>query len=73
MLSFGQVKWCNPDLEFGLNVWNQPLQPLPQGAVAVGGTGAYADWVKPITLPAPVGPDHVKEMSDLHKSRSCVT
>ena len=66
---YGQVKWCNPDLEFGLNVWNRNhFNPFRKAQWPWAEQTRYADWVKPITYQHQSGQIYVKEMSDLHKS-----
>ncbi len=66
---YGQVKWCNPDLEFGLNVWNRNhFNPFRKAQWPWAEQTRYADWVKPITYQHQSGQVYVKEMSDLHKS-----
>src|SRR5690606_30643680 len=66
---YGQVKWCNPDLEFGLNVWNRNhFNPFRKAQWPWAEQTLYADWVKPITYQHQSGQIYVKEMGDLHKS-----
>lgn len=66
---YGQVKWCNADLEFGLNVWNRNhFNPLRKAQWPWLEQTRYADWVKPITYQHQSGQVYVKEMSDFHRS-----
>lgn len=66
---YGQVKWCKPDLEFGLNVWNRNhFNPLRKAQWPWAEQARYADWVKPITYQHQAGQVYLKEMGDLHKS-----
>ena len=66
---FGLVKWCNADLEFGLNVWNRNhFNPIRKAQWPWDEQTRYADWVKPITYQHQSGQVYVKEMSDFHKS-----
>ena len=66
---YGIVKWCNPRLEFGLNVWNRNhLNPLRKAQWPWEEMTCWSDWVKPITYQHQSGGNYVKEMSDWHKS-----
>ena len=66
---YGIVKWCNPDLEFGLNVWNRNhFNPLRKAQWPWAEQTRYADWVKPITYQHQSGQVYINEMGDLHKS-----
>lgn len=66
---YGQVKWCSPDLEFGLNVWNRNhFNPFRKAQWAWEEQAGYADWVKPITYQHQSGQVYVKEMDDFHRS-----
>ncbi len=66
---YGIVKWCNPDLEFGLNVWNRNhFNPFRKAQWPWQAQTPYADWVKPITYAHQSGQIYHKEMSDFHKS-----
>ena len=66
---YGIVKWCNPDLEFGLNVWNRNhFNPFRKAQWPWEEQTRYADWVKPITYQHQSGQVYLKEMADLHKS-----
>jgi len=61
---FGITKWCNPALEFGLNVWNRNhFNPIRKAEFPWAETVEYADWVKPITYQHQAGQIYVKEMS----------
>ena len=45
----GIVKWCDPALEFGLNVWNRNhFNSLRRAQWPWAEQAEYADWVKPI-------------------------
>ncbi|MEM9903220.1 MAG: hypothetical protein AAF865_17905 [Pseudomonadota bacterium] len=47
---YGLVKWCKPELSFGLNVWNRNHFNLFRRAQwPWAEQTTYADWVKPIT------------------------
>ena len=47
---YGLVKWCNPDLKFGLNVWNRNhFNPLRKAQWPWAEMAEWSDWVKPIT------------------------
>ena len=66
---YGITKWCNPQLEFGLNVWNRNhFSPLRKAQWAWAEVKDYADWVKPITYQHQAGQIYVNEMSALHRS-----
>lgn len=66
---YGIVKWCNPDVEFGLNVWNRNhFNPIRKAQWPWLAQTEYADWVKPITYAHQSGQIYHKEMSDFHKS-----
>ena len=66
---YGIVKWCNPDLEFGLNVWNRNhFNPFRKAQWPWAEQTLYADWVKPITYQHQSGQVYLKEMTELHKS-----
>ena len=66
---YGMVKWCNADLQFGLNVWNRNHFNLFRKAQWPWAEQTlYADWVKPITYQHQSGQVYTKELSDLHKS-----
>jgi hypothetical protein len=66
---YGIVKWCNADLDFGLNVWNRNhFNPFRKAQWPWEEQTLYADWVKPITYQHQSGQIYVKEMSDFHKS-----
>ena len=46
---FGIVKFCNPAIEFGLNVWNRNhFNPWRKAQWPWGEQAQWADWVKPI-------------------------
>jgi hypothetical protein len=66
---YGIVKWCRPDLEFGLNVWNRNhFNFIRKAEWPWAETVDYADWVKPITYQHQSGQIYVKEMTDFHKN-----
>jgi hypothetical protein len=47
---YGIVKWCNPALSFGLNVWNRNhFNPFRKAQYPWLEQTSYCDWVKPIT------------------------
>ena len=60
---YGIVKWCNPALSFGLNVWNRNhFNPIRKAQWSWAEQTAYADWVKPITYQHQAGEVFAKEM-----------
>jgi hypothetical protein len=66
---YGITKWCNPNLEFGLNVWNRNhFNPIRKAEWPWAEMVDYADWVKPITYQHQSGQIYMKEMTDFHKS-----
>ena len=66
---YGIVKWSNPNLEFGLNVWNRNhFNPFRKAQWPWEEQTLYADWVKPITYQHQSGQIYVKEMTEFHKS-----
>lgn len=66
---YGITKWCNPDLEFGLNVWNRNhFNPFRKAQWPWKDQTRYADWVKPITYQHQSGQIYVKELGQWHKS-----
>jgi hypothetical protein len=66
---YGIVKWCNPDLKFGLNVWNRNhFNPFRKAQWPWEEQTLYADWVKPITYQHQAGLIYAKEMADFHKT-----
>ena len=66
---YGIVKWCNPDIQFGLNVWNRNhFNPFRKAQWPWEEQTLYADWVKPITYQHQSGLIYHKEMSEFHKS-----
>jgi hypothetical protein len=66
---YGIVKWCNPDLSFGLNVWNRNhFNPFRKAQWSWEEQTRYADWVKPITYQHQSGLVYFREMSALHQS-----
>ena len=70
---YGIVKWCNPALSFGLNVWNRNhFNPIRKAQWSWAEQTDYCDWVKPITYQHQAGEVYHKEMSDC-TARSCAT
>ena len=66
---YGIVKWCNSDLEFGLNVWNRNhFNPLRKAQWPWAEMATWSDWVKPITYQHQSGGIYTNEMNMLHKS-----
>ncbi|MCU0493129.1 MAG: hypothetical protein MUD01_16210 [Chloroflexaceae bacterium] len=66
---YGIVKWCNPALSFGLNVWNRNhFNPFRKAQWPWAEQTRYCDWVKPITYQHQAGLIYVKEMTDFHKT-----
>jgi hypothetical protein len=66
---YGITKWCDPELEFGLNVWNRNhFNPIRKAQWPWAEVVDYADWVKPITYQHQSGQIYVNEMTDFHKS-----
>ena len=66
---YGITKFCDPDLEFGLNVWNRNhFNPVRKAQWPWAETTDYADWVKPITYQHQSGGIYRKEMTALHES-----
>ncbi|MCY4400692.1 MAG: hypothetical protein OXE96_15340 [Gemmatimonadetes bacterium] len=63
----GVTKRCDPELQFGLNVWNRNhFNPLRKAQWPWAETKDYADWVKPITYQHQAGGTYTKEMTQLH-------
>lgn len=66
---YGIVKWCNPALKFGLNVWNRNhLNPLRKAQWPWDEMTRWCDWVKPITYQHQAGGVYVNEMTQWHRS-----
>ena len=66
---YGIVKWCNPGLQFGLNVWNRNhLNPLRKAQWPWAEMTGWCDWVKPITYQHQAGGIYVNEMTQWHRS-----
>ncbi len=66
---YGIVKWCDPSLEFGLNVWNRNhFNPFRKAQWPWAEQTAYSDWVKPITYQHQSGEVYKNEMSDLYST-----
>jgi hypothetical protein len=60
---YGIVKWCNPKLSFGLNVWNRNhFNPIRKAQWGWEEQTGWADWVKPITYQHQSGEVFAKEM-----------
>ena len=71
---YGIVKWCNPKLSFGLNVWNRNhFNPIRKAQWAWEEQTDYADWVKPITYQHQAGEVFAKEMGFFAQHASCAT
>ena len=66
---YGITKWCNPDLEFGLNVWNRNhFNPIRKAEYPWAEVVDHADWVKPITYQHQSGQIYVKEMTAFYET-----
>ncbi len=66
---YGLVKWCNPNLSFGLNVWNRNhFNPIRKAQWPWAEQTLYADWVKPITYQHQSGLVYALEQNDFHKT-----
>jgi hypothetical protein len=66
---YGIVKWCNPEMMFGLNVWNRNhFNIFRKAQWPWEEQTRYADWVKPITYQHQAGMIYVREMREFHKS-----
>ena len=66
---YGIVKWCNPALRFGLNVWNRNhLNPLRKAQWPWEEMTQWCDWVKPIAYQHQAGGIYHTEMTQWHKS-----
>ena len=66
---YGMVKWCKPNLPFGLNVWNRNhFNLLRRAQWPWAEQTMYADWVKPITYQHQSGEIWAKEFGFLHKT-----
>jgi hypothetical protein len=66
---YGMVKWCNPNLKFGLNVWNRNhFNFIRKAQWPWLEQTTYADWVKPITYQHQSGEIYLKEQTDFHKT-----
>ena len=60
---YGIVKWCNPKLSFGLNVWNRNhFNPIRKAQWSWEEQTSYCDWVKPITYQHQAGEVFLREM-----------
>jgi hypothetical protein len=66
---YGLVKWCKPDISFGLNVWNRNHFNIFRRAQWPWlEQTLYADWVKPITYQHQAGAVWHKELSFFRKT-----
>lgn len=66
---YGIIKWANPALKVGLNVWNRNhFNFLRKAQWPWLEQTTYADWVKPITYQHQSGQIYVKEQEDFHKN-----
>jgi hypothetical protein len=66
---YGIVKWCDPRLQFGLNVWNRNhLNPIRKAQWPWLEMTGWSDWVKPITYQHQSGGVYHGEMTHFHKS-----
>ncbi len=66
---YGIVKWCEPKLSFGLNVWNRNhFNPVRKAQWGWEEQTDYADWVKPITYQHQSGHIFAKEMEHYRKT-----
>ena len=66
---YGIVKWCNPQLRFGLNVWNRNhFNPIRKAQWPWAEMTGWSDWVKPITYQHQSGLNYVNEMMQFHRS-----
>lgn len=66
---YGIVKWCNPKLSFGLNIWNRNhFNPIRKAQWSWEEQTDYADWVKPITYQHQAGEVFMKEMGFFGKT-----
>lgn len=60
---YGIVKWIDPSLSFGLNVWNRNhFNPFRRAQWPWEEQTQWADWVKPITYQHQAGEVFLKEM-----------
>jgi hypothetical protein len=66
---YGLVKWCKPNLPFGLNIWNRNHFNLIRRAQWPWAEQTrYADFVKPITYQHQAGEVWAKELSFFRKT-----
>ncbi len=66
---YGIVKFCDPKLELGLNVWNRNhLNPWRKAQWPWAEQAQWADWVKPIVYQHQSGGVFADEMSPLLRS-----
>ena len=66
---YGLVKWCRPEMPFGLNVWNRNHFNLIRRAQWPWAEQTrYADFVKPITYQHQAGEIWARELAFLQKT-----
>jgi hypothetical protein len=66
---YGLTKQINPDLRFGLNIWNRNhFNPLRKAQWSWDEMADYADWVKVIVYQHQAGAVYRREMETLHQS-----
>jgi hypothetical protein len=66
---YGIVKWCNPNMGFGLNVWNRNhFNPIRKAQYPWEEQAEYSDWVKPITYQHQSGLIFHNEMTPFFQS-----
>jgi hypothetical protein len=66
---YGIVKWCNPGLSFGLNVWNRNhFNPIRKAQWPWAEQTAWCDWVKPITYQHQAGEVFAREIGYFGKT-----
>ena len=66
---YGLVKWCRPDLPFGLNVWNRNhFNIIRRAQWPWAEQTRYADFVKPITYQHQAGEVWAKELGFFRKT-----
>jgi hypothetical protein len=66
---YGIVKWCNPKLSFGLNIWNRNhFNPIRKAQWPWAEQTAYCDWVKPITYQHQAGEVFLREVDSFGKT-----
>ena len=66
---YGIVKWCDPNMGFGLNVWNRNhFNPIRKAQYPWEEQAQYSDWVKPITYQHQSGLIFANEMAPFFES-----